>query len=97
MKTIFKSSTLLACLTFASVITPSSVMAHAVLAESSALAGSYYKGAVRIGHGCDGSPTTGVKLFIPAGFEGAKFQIDLVVDAVMPGAAPAETGHQHHH
>lgn len=74
MKTIFKSSTLLACLSFASVIIPSSVMAHAVLAEPSALAGSYYKGAVRIGHGCDGSPTTGVKLFIPAGFEGAKPQ-----------------------
>ena len=47
---------------------------HAVLAESSATAGSYYKGAVRIGHGCDGSSTTGIKLFIPAGFEGAKPQ-----------------------
>jgi copper(I)-binding protein len=75
MKTIFKSTNLLACLTFASVIIPSSVMAHAVLAEPSALAGSYYKGAVRIGHGCDGSPTTGVKLFIPTGFEGAKPQL----------------------
>ena len=48
--------------------------AHAVLAESSAAPGSYYKGAVRIGHGCDGAATTGVKVFIPAGFEGAKPQ-----------------------
>jgi hypothetical protein len=51
-----------------------SASSHAVLAESSATAGSYYKGAVRIGHGCDGSSTTGIKLFIPAGFEGAKPQ-----------------------
>jgi copper(I)-binding protein len=29
--------------------------------------------------------------------KGTKFQIDLVVDAVMPGAASTETGHQHHH
>jgi len=58
----------------ASLIFTTSAYAHAVLADSSAAPGSYYKGAVRIGHGCDGSSTTGIKLFIPAGFEGAKPQ-----------------------
>lgn len=48
--------------------------AHAVLVDPSAAAGSYYKGAVRIGHGCEGAATTGIRIFIPAGFEGAKPQ-----------------------
>ena len=60
--------------TLTALVGHSVVHAHAVLTEQSALAGSYYKGAVRIGHGCEGSATTGVKLFIPAGFEGAKPQ-----------------------
>jgi copper(I)-binding protein len=47
---------------------------HAVLTESSATPGSHYKGAVRIGHGCNGSATTVIKVFIPAGFEGTKPQ-----------------------
>jgi len=63
-----------AVLTLAAAVFSNSAFSHAVLAESSAIAGSYYKGAVRIGHGCDGSSTTGIKLFIPAGFEGAKPQ-----------------------
>ena len=54
--------------------TYSEAHAHAVLTDQAALSGSYYKGAVRIGHGCEGSATTGVKLFIPSGFEGAKPQ-----------------------
>ena len=48
--------------TLATVALPTSVHAHAVLTEPSALAGSYYKGAVRIGHGCEGSATTGVRV-----------------------------------
>ena len=60
--------------TLSTLVGHSVVHAHAVLTEQSALAGSYYKGAVRIGHGCEGSATTGVKLFIPSGFEGAKPQ-----------------------
>ena len=47
---------------------------HAVLTESSATPGSYFKGAVRIGHGCNGSATTVIKVFIPSGFEGTKPQ-----------------------
>jgi copper(I)-binding protein len=60
--------------TLATVALPTSVHAHAVLTEPSALAGSYYKGAVRIGHGCEGSATTGVKVYVPSGFEAFKAQ-----------------------
>ncbi len=36
------------------------------------MAGTSYRAAVRIGHGCDGSPVTAVRVTIPAGFLGAK-------------------------
>jgi copper(I)-binding protein len=73
--TIFiKTPLMLTLLSASAWFIPSTVSAHAVLADQTALAGSYYKGAIRIGHGCDGSATTGIKLFIPAGFEGAKPQ-----------------------
>ena len=50
----------------------SSASSHVVLDQPAALAGTSYKAAFRIGHGCDGSPTTAVKVFLPAGFSGAK-------------------------
>lgn len=46
--------------------------AHVVLEEPAALAGSSYRASFRIGHGCGSSPTTGIKVFIPAGVRGAK-------------------------
>lgn len=46
--------------------------AHVALDEPAALAGRSYKAALRLGHGCEGSPTTAVKVLIPAGFQGAK-------------------------
>ena len=46
--------------------------AHVVLEEPVALAGSSYRAAFRVGHGCAGSPTTGIRVFIPAGVRGAK-------------------------
>ncbi len=45
---------------------------HVVLDQGSAAAGSAYKAAFRIGHGCQGSATIGVSVQIPAGFQGAK-------------------------
>ena len=48
--------------------------AHIVLAEAQATAGSYHKATLRVGHGCNGSATTDLTVFIPAGFEGAKPQ-----------------------
>ena len=46
--------------------------AHVVLDEPVALAGTYYKASLRVGHGCSGSSTTAVKVFIPDGLQGAK-------------------------
>ena len=50
------------------------VQAHAILVDPSAQISSHYKGAIRIGHGCNGASTTGIRISIPAGFEGAKPQ-----------------------
>jgi uncharacterized protein YcnI len=46
--------------------------AHIVLDEPAALAGRSYKAVLRVGHGCEGSPTTAIKVLVPAGFQGAK-------------------------
>lgn len=46
--------------------------AHVVLDEPAALAGSSYRAAFRVGHGCAGSPTTAIRVFLPAGFRAAK-------------------------
>jgi uncharacterized protein YcnI len=50
------------------------VQAHIVLAELQAVAGSYHKATLRVGHGCNGAATTALTVQIPAGFEGAKPQ-----------------------
>lgn len=46
--------------------------AHVVLGEPAALAGTSYRAALRVGHGCEGSPTTGIQVSIPTGLRGAK-------------------------
>ena len=52
----------------------SSAFAHIVLSEPQAVAGSYYKATLRVGHGCNGSATQGLVVQVPAGFQGAKPQ-----------------------
>lgn len=39
--------------------------AHIVLEQKSAPAGSYYKATFMVGHGCEGSPTTGITIDLP--------------------------------
>ena len=41
------------------------VQAHIVLEQKSATAGSYHKATFMVGHGCDGSPTTGIEIEMP--------------------------------
>ncbi|MEY5097961.1 MAG: hypothetical protein RJA36_680 [Pseudomonadota bacterium] len=67
-----KRTLIAAALLGASLSAPA--LAHVVLAEPSAVAGSHYKAVLRVGHGCDGSPTTGLRVSVPAGFEGARPQ-----------------------
>ncbi|MEO7400822.1 MAG: DUF1775 domain-containing protein [Polaromonas sp.] len=45
---------------------------HIVLETKTAPAGSSYKAVVQVGHGCQGSATTGITVQIPVGFQGAK-------------------------
>lgn len=49
-----------------------SVFAHVVLQDGAAAAGASYRATFKVGHGCDGSPTTGIRIRIPAGFNGAQ-------------------------
>ena len=45
---------------------------HIVLETKTAPAGSTYKAVFQVGHGCQGSATTGLTVQIPTGFQGAK-------------------------
>jgi len=54
------------------LIASQAASAHVVLEQRSAAAGSNYRAAFRVGHGCDGLATTGISVRIPAGVKGAK-------------------------
>ena len=45
---------------------------HVSLEGKTAPAGSAYKAVFQVGHGCQGSATTGIRVQIPAGFQGAQ-------------------------
>lgn len=51
---------------------PAVAGAHAVILQTDAESGSYYKGVIGISHGCNGSDTTKVTIDIPYGVRGAK-------------------------
>ncbi len=50
----------------------SASFAHISLQDGAAAAGAGYRATLRVGHGCDGSPTTAFKVLVPAGFNGAQ-------------------------
>lgn len=52
-------------LVFALLGLPVVSAAHVVLEQQTAPAGSYYKGTFRVGHGCEGSPTTAITIRLP--------------------------------
>ena len=55
------------------IFTPATtVFSHVALEDQTALAGRSYKAIFKVGHGCEGSPTTAIRVTIPAGFTGAK-------------------------
>jgi len=45
---------------------------HVVLQDSAAAAGTSYRAVLRVSHGCEGAATTGLRVTIPAGFNGAQ-------------------------
>jgi periplasmic copper chaperone A len=68
MKTITRSCVVLAA--FAAFA--GGACAHISLQQPRAEAGRPFEAVLRIGHGCDGAPTTAVTVQIPKGFEDAK-------------------------
>ena len=49
---------------------PMAAMAHVTLAEPEAKPGAHFTAEFRVGHGCDGSPTTALSIAIPEGVTG---------------------------
>jgi periplasmic copper chaperone A len=50
----------------------SSAFSHVTLEQAQVESGSTYKAVMRVGHGCEGLPTTALRVQLPAGFQGAK-------------------------
>jgi periplasmic copper chaperone A len=63
MRTLIGATALLALL----ALLPSAAAAHATLESDEVPANSFYRAVVKIPHGCDGSPTTAVRVQIPEG------------------------------
>lgn len=57
---------------FLTALLAGAAQAHVTFEAPQAAAGSTYRGVLRVGHGCQSSPTRGLVVHIPAGFEGAK-------------------------
>jgi periplasmic copper chaperone A len=49
-----------------------SSFSHVVLQDGAAAAGVSYRATLRVGHGCGNSPTTAMRVTVPAGFNGAQ-------------------------
>ena len=56
----------------ASAVLAADAGAHVTLEQQEAIAGGFHKAVLRVPHGCDGSPTTMVRLRLPDGVTGAK-------------------------
>lgn len=63
---------LLLCAGLACALSAGGAQAHVAFAEPQAMAGAHWAGALRVGHGCDGSATTSLRVEIPAGVVTAK-------------------------
>ncbi|MDI4635398.1 YcnI family protein [Pelomonas sp. V22] len=55
----------------ASLLIAGSAAAHITLDQREAEAGSVYKAVLKVGHGCEGSPTRAITVLLPPGFKGA--------------------------
>lgn len=51
---------------------PAPTLAHVTLETRQAPSGASYKAVVRVGHGCDGSPTTAIRIRVPDGVVAVK-------------------------
>lgn len=67
---LFKNSLVFLVSTLALASIPA--QAHVVLQDGAAAANSSYRATFRVGHGCDAESTTGIRVTIPNGFNGAQ-------------------------
>ena len=73
-----------------------SAFAHATLETGQAVAGSYYKAVVRVGHGCEGKPSLKIRVKVPDGVSSVKpmpkagWSLDIVKGKL---AVPLDDGH----
>jgi uncharacterized protein YcnI len=67
-----KLSTTLLAASLAAILATPAAQAHITLEQGSATAGAYQKLTFRVGHGCEGSATTGITVVLPEGVTGAK-------------------------
>ena len=59
-------------LILAAALAPPLAQAHITLEQGTAAAGAYHKLTFRVGHGCEGSATSGVTVLLPEAVTGAK-------------------------
>jgi uncharacterized protein YcnI len=69
---LFKNWLLTAFAAAASLGVQLTAHAHVTLDQNVALSGTSFKAALRVGHGCQGSPTREIRVTIPDNFQGAK-------------------------
>jgi copper(I)-binding protein len=67
-------NTILKTISFFAACAAGPAFAHVSLQQPIAETGSSYQAVLRVGHGCDGSPTTAVAVQLPAGFDNAQPQ-----------------------
>ncbi|HVJ43616.1 MAG TPA: YcnI family protein [Dongiaceae bacterium] len=63
---------LAACAAACLILFPVAALAHVTLETGEAPADGYYKAVLRVPHGCEGAPTTAIRVQIPAGVKQAK-------------------------
>src|SRR4051812_21497682 len=56
------------------LLVPCAAAAHVTLGEPAALPGANYVAHFRVGHGCDGSPTTAISVALPPGISNPQAQ-----------------------
>jgi len=69
MKISFTTKIIAFCALFSGA---GAAFSHVTLQDGAAAAGASYRATFRVGHGCEGTPTTGIRVAIPAGFNGAQ-------------------------
>lgn len=69
MKSLFAIKFVAACAMFAGA---GATFAHVTLQDPAAAAATGYRAVLRVGHGCDGASTVGMRVTIPEGFNGAQ-------------------------